>query len=168
MKATRRPSRKLTRKPAKTPPKQKTKKAVAKPPTANQQLEALLSRLEKKQQALFRSVRNSLRKRFVSSDELVYNYAHSLVISYSPTGRGMEAPVTIATREGGVRLYFNNGPKLPDPNKMLLGTAKQARFVWIESPQTLLLPEVKALLKAAVELAKAPDRPGGRGTLVIK
>jgi hypothetical protein len=104
---------------------------VAKPLTANQQLEALLSKLEKKQQALFRSVRNSLRKQFASSDELVYNYSHSLVISYSPTGRGMESPVTIATRDGGVRLYFNNGPKLPDPNKMLLGSAKQARFVWI-------------------------------------
>ena len=160
MKATRKPSRKPARKPA--------KKAVAKPLTANQQLEALLSKLEKKQQALFRSVRNSLRKQFASSDELVYNYSHSLVISYSPTGRGMESPVTIATRDGGVRLYFNNGPKLPDPNKMLLGSAKQARFVWIESPKTLLLPEVKALMKAAVDLAKTPDRPGGRGTLVIK
>ena len=148
--------------------KKPVKKAATKTPTANQQLDALLSKLEKKQQALFRSVRNSLRKQFASSDELVYNYAHSLVISYSPTGRGMEAPVTIATRDGGVRLYFNNGPKLPDPSKLLQGSAKQVRFVWVESPKTLLLPEIKALMKAAVDLAKAPDRPGGRGTLIFK
>ena len=157
-------SKKSSRKPA----KKAAKKAAAKPLTANQQLEALMAKLEKKQQALFRSVRNSLRKQFASSDELVYNYSHSLVVSYSPTGRGMESPVTIATRDGGVRLYFNNGPKLPDPNKLLQGSAKQARFVWVESPKTLLLPEIKALMKASVDLAKTPDRPGGRGTLVIK
>jgi len=160
MKATKSPSRKAAKKPA--------KKATTKTLTAGHQLEVLLSKLERKQQALFRSVRNSLRKQFASSDELVYNYAHSLVISYSPTGRGMESPVTIATRDGGVRLYFNNGPKLPDPNKLLQGSAKQVRFVWVESPKTLLLPEMRALMKAAVDLAKAPDRPGGRGTLVIK
>jgi hypothetical protein len=164
MKATRKTSRSSSRNSSRKP----EKKAAAKPLTANQQLDALVSKLENRQQALFRSIRNSLRRQFASSDELVYNYAHSLVISYSPTGRGIESPVTIATRDGGVRLYFNNGPKLPDPNKLLRGSGKQARFIWIESRKTLLLPEVKALMKEAVDLAKAPDRPGGRGTLVIK
>jgi hypothetical protein len=155
---------KAPNKPAKKP----AKKSAAKPLTASQQLEALIAKLEKKQQALFRAVRNSLRKRFASSDEMVYEYSHSLVIAYSPTGKGQEAPVSIATRDGGVRLYFNNSVKLPDPKKLLLGSAKQVRYLWIESPKTLLLPEVQEFMNAAVDLAKAPDRPDGRGKLIIK
>jgi hypothetical protein len=150
----------VTRKPS--------KKAVAKPLTANQQLKALMGKLEKKQQTLFGSVRSSLRKRFAAYDELVYDYSHSLVIAYSPTGHGIESPVSIATRDGGVRLYFSGGPKLPDPKKILLGSAKQVRYVELESPKTLLLPEIKALMKAAVDLAKTPNRPGGRGKLILK
>ncbi len=144
------------------------KKAATKPLDPKQQLETLVARLDPKLQALFGSVRSALRKRFPTADELVYDYSHSLVIAYSPNGQGIDSPISIATRDGGLRLYFNQGPKLPDPKKLLLGSSKQTRFVWIESPRTLLIPEVQAFLEATIEQSKIPFSPSGSGKLVIK
>ncbi len=136
--------------------------------SAEQELKGLIAKFEPKHQALIRSVRKSLRKRFPSANELVYDYSNSFVIGYSPTDRGIDSVVAIASGADGLRLYFNQGPKLPDPKKILLGSGKQTRFIWIESPRTLRLPEVEALLEAASDRAKAPVRLSGRGKLIIK
>ncbi len=136
--------------------------------STEQQIKGFIARFEPKHQALFRSVRKAVRKRFPSANELVYDYPSSCVIGYSPTERGLEAVVAIAAGADGVRLIFNQGPALPDPKKILLGSAKQTRFIQIESPGTLTLPEVKALVEAANDRAKTPLSPGGRGKLIIK
>jgi hypothetical protein len=137
-------------------------------PTAEQQVKGFIARFEPKCQALIRSIRNALRKRFPSANELVYNYSKNFVIGYSPTEGGIDSPVAISLGSEGLRLYFNQGPKLPDPKKILLGSGKQTRFIWIESPGTLNLPGVEALLKAAIAEAKTPFSPSGRGELIIK
>ena len=136
--------------------------------TAEQQLKGFIARFEPKRQTLIRSVRKSLRKRFPSANELVYNYSRSFVIGYSPIDRGSDAVVAIASGTDGLRLYFNQGPALPDPKKILLGSGKQTRFIRVESPETLLLAEVEALLRTAIDRAKTPFRPGERGKLIIK
>jgi hypothetical protein len=109
-----------------------------------------------------------LRKRFPTANELIYDYSNSFVIGYSPTERGSDAVVAIAAGVDGLRLVFNQGPMLPDPKKLLLGSGKQTRFIWVESPKTLALPEIKALMQAAHDHATTPLRSSGRGTLVIK
>ena len=144
------------------------KKVAAKAPSAKQQLDAMIAKLDRRSQALFNSVRNSLRRRLPTADEVVYEYSHSLVIGFSPTGQGIDSPLSLATRDGGLRLYFNQGPKLPDPKKILLGSASQVRYIWVESPKTLLRPEVKALVQATLEHSKKPFPSGGRGNLIIK
>jgi len=145
-----------------------SKKVAAKPLSAEQQLKGFIAKFEPKHQALMRSVRRAMRKRFPSANELVYDYARSLVIAYSAIERGSDAVVAIALGADGLRLYFNQGATLPDPKKILLGSGKQTRFIWIESPKTLILPEVQALMEAAVDHATIPARPSGRGKLIIK
>jgi hypothetical protein len=117
---------------------------------------------------LIRAVRRALRKRFPTAGELVYDYSASLVLGYSPTERGSEAIVAVAAGDGGVRLFFNNGPRLPDPKKILRGSGKQTRFIWIESVTVLARPEVQALVAAALARAKIPLPKTGRGRLIIK
>ena len=145
-----------------------SKEAATKPLSAEHQLKGFIAKLEPGHQALMRSVRRALRKRFPSANELVYDYSQSLVIGFSPTEGGIDSVLALASGTDGVRLYFNQGPALPDPKKILLGSGKQTRFIRIESLRTLRLPEVEALMKSARDQAKTPFRPGGRGMLIIK
>ena len=132
------------------------------------QLESFIDKLEAKEQKLFRSIRSALRKRLPTANEFAYDYGHSIVISYSPTDHGKDGIVSIATREGGVRLYFNQGPALPDPKNLLQASSKQARFIPIEAAGRLAHPDVEALIVAATALAAAPLPAEGAGTLMIK
>lgn len=145
-----------------------SRKGTTRPRSDEQQLRGFIAKYEPKYQRLIRSVRKVLRKRFPSADELVYDYNNSFVIGYSPTERGSDSVVAIAAAVNGLRLVFNQGPTLPDPKKLLLGSGRQTRFIWVESAKTLALPEIEALMRAAIDRAKTPLRPGGSGKLVIK
>jgi hypothetical protein len=146
----------------------RSRKVTTKPLTAEQQLKGLIDKLGPEHQALIRSVRRALRKRFPSADELVYDYPNALVIAYSPTERGSDAVVALSAGKEGLRLVFNQGPTLPDPKKLLLGSGKQTRFIWIETSGTLRLPEVKTLLETATDRAKIPLDSNGRGKPMMK
>lgn len=137
-------------------------------PTPEAQLKSYIGRLDPANQKLARSVRTALRKRFPTANELAYDYTNSIVIGYSPTDRGIDAIVAIAARDTGVFLYFNQGPKLPDPNRILLGSGKQTRFVQLESAGRLADPDVKALIAATIDQAKIPLPSTGKGKLIIK
>jgi hypothetical protein len=124
--------------------------------------------LDPKDQKLARSVRAALRKRFPTANELAYDYKTFVVIAYSPTDRGIDGIVSIAARPDGVRLYLMNGPQLPDPKRLLLGTGKQTRFVRLESASQLAHPDVKALIGAAIDRAEISLPTKGRGRLIIR
>jgi hypothetical protein len=109
-----------------------------------------------------------VRKRLPAANELVYDYGFSLVIAYSPTEQGIEGIVSISARADGVSLYFMNGPKLPDPKKLLIGSAKQVRFIPVESASRLKHPDVEALIAAAIDLAGVPLASKGSGKVVSK
>ncbi|TSA18307.1 hypothetical protein D4R75_11430 [bacterium] len=145
-----------------------SKKGTTKPLSGEQQIKGFIAKYEPKYQRLIRSVRKALRKRFPTADELIYDYNNAFVIGYSPTERGSDSVVAIAAAVNGLRLVFNQGPTLPDPKKLLLGSGKQTRFIWVESVKTLALPEIEALMRAALDRAKTPLRPSGRGKLIIK
>ena len=101
--------------------------------TPEAQLRSFNDRLDPKQQKFAQSIRAALRKRFPTANELAYDYGSFFVIAYSPNEQGIDAPISIAARADGVDLYFNNGPKLPDPKKLLQGSGKMTRFVRLES-----------------------------------
>lgn len=150
-----------------------TAKPDSKKLTPEAQLRASIDKLDPKQQKLFRSVRAAVRKRFPTANELVYDYGHALVIGYSPEERGIDSILAIRGSAAGVSLYFNAGPKLPDPKRLLRGSGKQTRFIEVESASQLKHPDVEALIAAAIEQARVPlpsaaSASKGKGRLIIK
>jgi hypothetical protein len=137
-------------------------------PTPEAQLRSFNDRFDPKHQKFIRSVRAAVRKRFPTANELAYDYSSFFVISYSPTDRGIDGIVSIAARANRVDLYFNHGPQLPDPKKLLLGSGKQTRFVRVETARQVAHPDVEAFIAAAIEYASVPLPSKGKGTLIIK
>jgi hypothetical protein len=136
--------------------------------TPQAQLRSLIEKFDPKDQRFIRSVRSAVRKRLPAANELVYDYESFFVIAYSPTDRGTDGIVSIAARTDGVRLYLMQGPQLPDPMKLLMGSGKQVRYIRVEAASQLAHPDVEALIAAAIEQARVPLASSGRGRLVIQ
>lgn len=132
------------------------------------QLKSFIAKFEPRNQRLIRDVRKALRKRFPTAYELAYDNYNFFVIGYGPTERPSDCIVSMAAGANGVGLCFIRGARLPDPNKILLGSGNQTRFLRIESVEVLARPEVEALIAAAVALAKTPMRTSGLGKLIIR
>src|SRR5262245_41800653 len=110
------------------------------------QLKSFVAKFDRDNQALIRATRQALRKRFPTATELVYDNYNFFVIGYSPTERPSDAILSIAAGASGVGLCFIRGASLADPNKILLGSGNQTRFVRLESADVLARPEIKSLI----------------------
>ncbi len=137
-------------------------------PSPAAELTSYIDRLDLAQQKLFKSLRSAVRKRLTAANELAYDYGSSIVIAYSPSERGIEGIVSIGVRADGVRLYFNEGPRLPDPKKLLKGAGKATRFILVESAKQVADPDVEALFVAAIKAAKVALPKSGKGALIIR
>jgi len=135
---------------------------------AERQLRAFIAKFDPKDQRLIRAARRAVRKRFPTANELVWDNYNFFVIGYSPTERPSDAIVSIAARANGVGLCFIRGAGLPDPEKLLLGSGNQTRFIRLESAAVLARPAVRALVAAAIARAKTPLPATGRGRLIIR
>lgn len=135
---------------------------------AESRLREFIEKFEPEHQTLIRAVRRKLRKRFPTAIEMAYDNYNFFVIGYSPTERPSDALVSIAAGASGIGLCFIQGARLPDPQKILLGSGKQTRFIRLPSATVLDRPEVDALLSAAVAQAKTPFAASGRNRLVIR
>ena len=118
--------------------------------------------------SLARAARATLRKRFPTALELVYDNYQFLAIGYAASERASDCLVSLAVSPKGVALSFYYGASLPDPQRILLGGGNQNRFVRLDSAATLEMPAVEALLRAAMVQAKTPLPATGRGSLIIK
>ena len=136
------------------------------PANAEKQLKGFIDKFEPRHQALIRAGRKALRKRFPGAFELVYDNYNFFVIAYSPTERPSDSIVSMAAAANGLRLFFLEGKKLPDPKKILLGSGNQVRSIRLESVGVLARPEVEALIAAAIRRSQADFKPGGK--LVIR
>jgi hypothetical protein len=135
---------------------------------AERQLTAFIRKFSPLDQRLIRAVRIALRKRFPTANELVYDNYNFFVIGYSSTERPSDAIVSMAARANGVGLCFIHGATLPDPDKVLLGSGNQTRFIRLDSPRALERPAVRALVAAAIAQARVPLPAAGRGKLIIR
>jgi hypothetical protein len=145
-------------------------KSNAKPaPAASpaKQIAAFIAKFDPKMAKLITSLRRALRKRFPTAIELVYDNYNFLVFGFCTTERASNCLVSLAAQAKGVSLCFYWGKTLPDPNKILLGSGNQVRWIRLEGPATLARPEVEALLKAAVAQAKHP-LPAEKGYTIVK
>jgi hypothetical protein len=113
-------------------------------------------------------MRKVLRKRLPTANELVYDNYNFFVIGYCSTERPSDCILSIAAGASGVGLSFYHGATLPDPNKLLLGSGSQNRFIRIETAQALTRPGVEELIAAAIAQAKNPLPRSGNGKLVIR
>jgi Domain of unknown function (DU1801) len=148
--------------------KEASKAAPVASAAAEKQLEGFIAKFEPKHQALIRATRNALRRRLPTANELVYDNYNFFVIGYCSTERPSDCVVSIAAGANGVGLSFYHGATLPDPQKVLLGSGRQNRFVRLESAATLARPAVDALISAAVSQLKTPLPATARGTLIIR
>src|SRR3954447_26466444 len=144
-----------------------TQSAVARR-SAEAQVRGLIAKFAPAHQRLIGAARRWLRKRLPTAHEVVYEYRDCFVISYSPDGRGYEGAVAIRGSADGVRLYFNRGKGLPDPAKLLRGSAKQTRWIPLEGAPTLARPEVALLIEEAIARNPAPFAESGRGPVVLR
>ena len=135
---------------------------------AERQLKKFIAKFEPKHQTLIRTARGVLRRRFPTACELIYDNYNFFVIGYSATERASDAIVSLTAAANGLGLCFIHGAKLPDPDKLLLGSGSQTRFIRLDSTRVLQRPNVKALISAAIDRAKTPLPESGRGALIIK
>jgi len=141
---------------------------VRKSTEAEKQLKGFIGKFEPKHQSLIRSIREALRKRFPTANELAYDNYNFFVLGYSSTERPSDSVVSMAAGANGVGLCFIHGATLPDPKKVLLGSGNQTRFIRLDSAEVLARPEVKRLIASAIAQAKTPLRAAGPGRLIIK
>src|SRR5262245_36494213 len=109
---------------------------------AEAELTTLIDKFAPAHLKLIGTIRKALLKRLPTAHEVVYEYRHNFVISYSPSGAGYEGVFGVRGSADGVRLYFNRGKELPDPAKLLQGSGGLMRFINVESASTLTRPEV--------------------------
>lgn len=134
---------------------------------AEAQLRTLVGKFAPTHLRLVGAVRRILRKRLRTAHEIVYEYRDWFVISFSPSEHGYEGVLAIRADADSVKLYFNLGKKLPDPEKLLQGSAN-ARWIHLESASTLARPAVARLIDEAIAHNRVPFASAGRGSVVIR
>lgn len=136
------------------------------PPSPKAQLASLVSRFPDEIAALAKRCLLKLRRRFPGTNELVYDYTKSLVVSFGPSERGSEAVAALSIDSSGVRLYLDK--TLPDPTALLKGTGTKVRSLTLESAADLDRADIKALLDAAIPKSGITFPSTGSTNLVIK
>jgi hypothetical protein len=135
---------------------------------AEAEVRTLIGKIAPAHLRLVGAVRRWLRTRLPTAHELVYEYRDWFVISYSPNEHGYEGVLTIRASADGVKLYFNSGKELPDPEKLLQGSGKQTRWMHLAGASALARPEVVSLIDKAIAFNRVPFASAGRGPVVIR
>lgn len=135
---------------------------------AEAELRTLIDKFAPAHLRLIGAMRRSLRKRLPTAHEVVYEYRDFFVISHSPNDHGYEGILAIRASADGVRLYFNSGKGLPDPEKLLQGSGSQTRWIGLEAASTLARPAVASLIEEAIARNQVPFASAGRGSVVIR
>jgi hypothetical protein len=136
--------------------------------SAEAEVRGLIAKFAPAHQRLIGATRRRLRKCLPTAHEVVYEYKDCFVISYSPNEHGYEGVLAIRASADGVKLYFNRGKGLPDPEKLLQGTGKQTRWIDLEGASTLTRPAVVSLIDEAIARNDVPFADTGRGSVVIR
>ncbi len=98
-------------------------------------------------------VRDVVIATYSSASEMVDPPSNIIVYGTSP--KYADLVCAIALFDHHINLMFRQGTSLPDPAGLLTGTGKRARHVRIENIADIQRPEVRELILAAVNLARA-------------
>lgn len=146
----------------------KAGKNAVTPESSEKQLSGFIAKFDSTNAKFIREVRAGLRKRMPSANELVYDNYNFFVIGYVPTERTSDCILSLAADAHGVQLMFYYGATLPDPHRLLRGSGSQNRSIRLEAAADLSLPEIEALIAAAIAQAETPLPEKGSGHLIIK
>jgi hypothetical protein len=116
-----------------------------------------------------RAVRATLRRRFPTAYELVYDNYNFFVIGYCATERPSSCIVSLVASANGVSLSFYRGADVPDPEHVLEGSGKQNRFIRLHGgADEFSRPEVARVINLAEALAPYPMRGSGRIASIVR
>ncbi|HWA26074.1 MAG TPA: hypothetical protein VG734_10450 [Lacunisphaera sp.] len=135
---------------------------------AETQLRGLVTKFSPAHQRLVAATRRWLRQRLPTSIEIVYEYRDCFVVSFSPNHHGYEGIFALRGDANGLKLYFNRGKGMPDPEKLLQGKVGQTRWIPLVSASTLTHPPVVALVDQAIARNRVPFAPTGRGQVIVR
>jgi len=136
--------------------------------TPERQLAGFIQKFSPEIGALIKSSRKKMRERLPKATELVYDNYNFFVIGFGPNERPSDAIFSIAAYSKGVNLCFLQGAGLPDPKGLLRGSGRVVRNLRLDSASTLDKPEVRALIKAALDRARTPMGPKSAHRLIIR
>ena len=137
--------------------------------TAESDLEAFIDRYDADVAAIARDVLGRMRARLPGAIALVYDDYNALAIGLGPNDTIGDAIFSVALYPRWVSLFFlQDGPRLPDPDELLLGAGNKVRHVVLQTADDLDRPEIQALISAALERARSPIDPTRPGGVVIK
>jgi len=135
-------------------------------PSPSAQFSALVSRFPPGTVALVEKCMPKLRRALPGANQIVYDYAKSVVVSFSMSERGYEAIVAMAISAAGVQLYFDKS--IPDPQGLLGGSGTKVRSVTVESASALDRGDIHALIEAAKKHSGATIARTGANPMIIK
>jgi len=136
--------------------------------TPSQQLAGFLAKFELRIAASARAALSRLRKRLPGAVELVYDNYNALAIGFGPSDRASEVIFSIAVYPRWISLFFLQGAKLPDPDKILRGNGTKVRHIVLTETAMLETTAVRKLMAVALASAKKPLDPKQRRRLIIK
>ena len=137
-------------------------------PSPTAQLREFIAKFDSVHQKLIRAVRKELRRRFPGAYELVYDNYNFFVIGYSASEKPSDAIISLTANSSGVGLCFIRGARLQDPDKILLGSGNQTRFIRLPAVDILKARSVVRLLKAAEAQSRIPFPNTGSGRVIVR
>jgi hypothetical protein len=132
------------------------------------QLDAFIAKFTPEVAASARAALAKMRKRLPGAIELVYDNYNALAIGFGPTERASDAVFSIALYPRWVSLFFLDGARLADPQKLLKGSGKKVRHIVLEDVAVLDKPAVRALMARALASAPKPLDLAATPRIVIK
>ena len=139
------------------------------PKSPREELEGFIAKFSPAVAADARAALARLRKLLPGAVEIVYDNYNALAIGFGPSERASEAIVSIAVFPRWVSLFFlQDGPKLPDPRKLLKGSGRKVRHIVLASAADLDRPAIRALIRAACQRAKVPIDAEARRRVAIR
>jgi hypothetical protein len=143
--------------------------AAARTATAAAQLAGFMAKYTPAMAREGRAALTRMRRLVPGAVQLVYDNWNGLVVGFGPNDRASDAVVSILMLPDHVTLCFiQDGPSLPDPDRLLQGSGTMVRHVRLTSAADLDKPAIRALIKAAVKGSDVAFGRGARGRLVIK
>ena len=137
--------------------------------TAAAQFRAFLAKYDPAVAAEARRALTKTRALVPGATELVYDNYNALVVGFGPSERASDAVISLAIFPRWVTLCFiQNGPDIPDPERLLKGSGNVVRHVRLVSAADLDKPAVKRLIREALKLADVPINKSATRRMIIK